>query len=189
MPFCPACGKEVSTDFRACPNCGQLLQPVSESPPAVPTPQPVALPPTHHRRRNIIITVVVVLLVVFVVLPAIGYYYGAQTQNIYLTNVTYNYYCSNCASTNWSYSVPVNSSVAAGSTFSGTAPFSWPSYQTCSVTLTDTHATTPGFQYSISPLPLTISPGQNISATYTMTTPSQAYSGPVDISATLNLNC
>ena len=76
-----------------------------------------------------------------------------------------------------------------GATSTSSFPFAWPSYETCSVTLTDFHATTPGFGLTVSPLPLTINPGQNASASLTMTMPNHAYSGPLEVSVTMWLNC
>ncbi|MDG6969518.1 MAG: zinc-ribbon domain-containing protein [Nitrososphaerota archaeon] len=192
MPYCPSCGREVQPDFLACPNCGQGLSsvqisqaptsPPSQYPPHVPT-----APPKGHRKRNVAISVLAVFLLLFVV-PAV-YYALSPSPDVYITDVVYTYNCSNCQSTQWNYSAPIKSYANAGSTLTETSPFSWPSTQACSVTLNDFHATTPGFLFSVTPLPVTISPGSSASLTFTISMPPQAYNGPLDVSVTLTSGC
>lgn len=199
LPHCPACGEEVQPYYTACPNCGHVVNQISVAPPptaigaAQPAPEYQAQPkPKSHRGRNIVIAVVVVLIVLFVGIPfTVGFMSGltGNAPQVYLTSVTYNYECPNCATTNWSYSVPMNSSMAEGSTITDQVPFSLPSSQTCSMIVTSVQATTTGFQYSLSPLPLTVHPGQNITAEATVSMPKVPYSGPLDVSVDLSLSC
>jgi uncharacterized membrane protein YvbJ len=70
MPFCPKCGKEVSSEATYCFNCGQSLAkiqsvPIESKTPEAPTiKKEVPPPPKTHSTRNFAIVALVVIVVV-----------------------------------------------------------------------------------------------------------------------------
>ncbi len=164
-----------------------VAQPPSPSGPSQTPITPMATMPKRHRTRNILLVAGAIVIIILVGLTGLGYY--AMTSEVQVTAYNYYYHCGDCATQDWNYSQPANGVSGEGATSTSSFPFAWPSYETCSVTLTDFHATTPGFGLTVSPLPLTINPGQNASASLTMTMPNHAYSGPLEVSVTMWLNC
>lgn len=99
MPFCPKCGKEVSSGATFCFYCGELLpkvQPSSEAKP-IPTSQPVpASPPkpmpeesplpTSHRTRNVVIAIALIVIAAAVVIVAYALVSGFISASTILPN-------------------------------------------------------------------------------------------------------
>lgn len=84
MPFCPKCGKEISSEATYCYYCGESLPKVQSVPaekaPEAPTiKKEVPPPPKTHKTRNIAI----IALVLIVVIAFVAVHYSGTIFNMY----------------------------------------------------------------------------------------------------------
>ncbi len=101
---------------------------------------------------------------------------------VHITGVTYHYYNPDNGAT-LTYSVPEIFNMGVGSKINYTEPLT--DNLTCSMTMLQAYATTPGFNFSLISSPATIQPGQSSSVTMIITAPSYTYSGPLNVNVTV----
>ena len=71
---------------------------------------------------------------------------GSSASSVHINGIDYHYYDPGTGA-NWTYFMPGNYSIAAGSSINGTYPFT--SNLNCSMTFTNVSSLTPGFVYQI----------------------------------------
>lgn len=109
---------------------------------------------------------------------------SASSVNIY--GIDYHYYDPDTGA-NWTYFMPGNYTMAAGSTINGSYPFT--SDLNCSMTFTKVYSLTPGFVYQIHDLPLTFFPATPMNFNITIMAPPNSFSGQLDVKIYVNYTC
>lgn len=103
---------------------------------------------------------------------------GSSATDVHITSINYHYYNPQ-SGYNWTYSLPEGFDMQTGSTVNGSYPFT--SNLTCSMTLINAYAITPGFGFNIPHLPVTFGSGQTSNFNIDITAPSYQYSGPLNV--------
>ncbi|MEM3828888.1 MAG: hypothetical protein QXP36_06720 [Conexivisphaerales archaeon] len=101
---------------------------------------------------------------------------------VHITMLTYHYYNPKTGEV-WTYSLTRSFDIGTNATINMSIPFT--SNLTCSMTISDVYATTPGFTVFIHPPTVTFQPGQPSSFNFTIISPPYSYSGPLDINITV----
>ena len=114
-----------------------------------------------------------------------GLYHRAAS-NVHVNGIGYHYYDTQTGD-NWTYFMPVNITMASGSSVNGTFPFT--SNLNCSMTFTKVHSLTPGFIYQVHNVPLTFFPSTPTDFNITIIAPSQPYTGPLDVKVYVYYTC
>lgn len=109
--------------------------------------------------------------------------YGNSIGNmVHITGIYYHYYDPQTGHA-WTYSVPIQINLTEGSTSNATFPFT--SNLTCSLTISDVYATTPGFEFILNGIPITVQPYQTVNITMSIIAPSFNYTGPLNVNETV----
>ncbi len=111
---------------------------------------------------------------------------GSSASSVHINGIDYHYYDPGTGA-NWTYFMPGNYSIAAGSSINGTYPFT--SNLNCSMTFTNVSSLTPGFVYQIHDLPLTFLPATPTDLNVTIIAPSHPFSGSLDVKIWIYYTC
>ena len=111
---------------------------------------------------------------------------GSSASSVHVNGIDYHYYDPETGA-NWTYFMPGNYSMAAGSSINGTYPST--SNLNCSMTFTNVSSLTPGFVYQIHDLPLTFLPDTPTDLNITIIAPSHPFSGPLDVKIWVYYTC